>query len=30
MSETEAKNKEIAIFEEIRKDLALSSELKSQ
>lgn len=28
MSETEAKNKEIAIFEEIRKDLALSSELK--
>jgi len=28
MSEVEAKNKEIAIFEEIRKDLALSSELK--
>ena len=28
MSETEVKNKEIAIFEEIRKDLALSSELK--
>jgi hypothetical protein len=28
MSETEAKNTEIAIFEEIRKDLALSSELK--
>ncbi len=28
MSENEAKDKEIAIFEEIRKDLALSSELK--
>jgi hypothetical protein len=28
MSEVEAKNKELAIFEEIRKDLALSSELK--
>jgi hypothetical protein len=28
MSEPEAKDKEIAIFEELRKDLALSSELK--
>jgi len=28
MSENEAKDKELAIFEEIRKDLALSSELK--
>lgn len=28
MSDIESKNKEVAIFEEIRKDLALSSELK--
>jgi len=28
MSEAEMKNKEVAVFEEIRKDLALSSELK--